>query len=76
MSNQDDGPNASPHEKEIGSGSGYHLDDSMDSNHALNKIRTAGSISMSPEMFEKLYLSPETKAAGELRKKFANPTPV
>ena len=43
---------------------------------ALKRIRTAGSISIPPELFEKLYLSPENKVKGELRKTFANPTPV
>ena len=53
-----------------------HLDDSHDSGAALQRIRTAGSISISPELFEKLYLSPENKVSGELRKTFGNPTPV
>ena len=43
---------------------------------ALNRIRTAGSISISPELFEKLYLSPENRVTGDLRKTFANPTPM
>jgi hypothetical protein len=38
-----------------------HLDASHDSDAALHRIRTAGSISISPELFEKLYLSPETQ---------------
>lgn len=52
------------------------LDDKMDSGAALNRIRTAGSISISPELFEKIYLSPQNKVSGELRKTFANPTPM
>jgi hypothetical protein len=47
-----------------------HIDD------ALRRIRTAGSISIPPELFEKLYLSPQNAVKGELRKTFANPTPV
>ena len=43
---------------------------------ALNRIRTAGSISISPELFEKLYLSPENRVKGDLRKTFGNPTPM
>lgn len=31
---------------------------------------------MSPEFFEKLYLSPQNKVHGVLRKTFANPTPL
>lgn len=55
---------------------GYHLDNSMDSDTALRKIRTAGSISISPELFEKIYLSPQNQVKGELRKTFGNPTPL
>ena len=43
---------------------------------ALNRVRTAGSVSMSPELFEKLYLSPENRVKGDLRKTFGNPTPM
>lgn len=53
-----------------------NLDASVDSNTALHHIRTAGSISISPELFEKLYLSPPNKVKGELRKTFGNPTPM
>lgn len=42
----------------------------------LQKMDTAGSVLMTKELFEKLYLSPETKVAGQLRKTFANPTPL
>lgn len=31
---------------------------------------------MSKETFENLYLSPKTPVAGQLRKTFANPTPM
>jgi hypothetical protein len=48
----------------------------VDSETALRRIRTAGSISISPELFEKMYLSPQNKVAGELRKTFGNPTPL
>lgn len=53
-----------------------HLSSDIDSAEALRKIRTAGGISISPELFEKLYLSPQNKVKGELRQTFANPTPV
>ncbi|KAK9480374.1 GPR1/FUN34/yaaH family-domain-containing protein [Lipomyces japonicus] len=42
----------------------------------INRIRTAGSVSMSPELFEKLYLNPQKNVKGELRQTFANPTPL
>jgi len=58
-------------------GSPYHLGDSdMDNETALKRIRTAGSISISPELFEKIYLSPQNAVKGDLRKTFGNPTPV
>ncbi|KAF1948495.1 GPR1/FUN34/YaaH-class plasma membrane protein-like protein [Byssothecium circinans] len=57
---------------------GYHqhLDSSHDSELALRKIQTAGSISITPELFEKLYLSPQNRVKGDLRKTFGNPTPI
>lgn len=55
---------------------GYHLDNTTEPGEALSRIRTAGSLSISPELFEKIYLSPQNKVAGELRKTFGNPTPV
>ena len=36
----------------------------------------AQTITLSSEQFERLYLSPKTAAAGDLRKTFANPTPL
>ena len=70
-----------PLEKDFSNGYGnmtghQHLDKDHDSGTALQRIRTAGSISISPELFEKLYLSPENKVSGELRKTFGNPTPL
>ncbi len=70
-----------PLEKDFSNGYGnmaghQHLDEAHDSGAALQRIRTAGSISISPELFEKLYLSPENKVSGELRKTFGNPTPM
>ena len=41
---------------------------------ALKHVKTDSSIPMTPELFEKLYLTPEQKVKGELRKTFANPT--
>lgn len=43
---------------------------------ALQKVRTAGSISITPELFEKLYLTPQTPVKGDLRKVLGNPTPL
>lgn len=65
---------AAPLEKDFENG--YHLDSSMDTENALKKIRTTGSLSISPELFEKIYLSPQNRVAGDLRKTFGNPTPL
>ncbi|KAI4176930.1 MAG: hypothetical protein LQ343_000787 [Gyalolechia ehrenbergii] len=55
-----------------GNSSGYN-----DANgDPLTRLRTAGSVNISPELFEKLYLSPESRVKGELRKTFGNPTPI
>ncbi|KAF5985018.1 long-chain alcohol dehydrogenase [Fusarium bulbicola] len=43
---------------------------------ALHAIRSAASISMSPELFEKPYLAPPNAVKGDLRKTFGNPTPL
>lgn len=50
-----------------------HLHANEDPGNALKRIRTAGSISISPELFEKLYLSPENKVKGDLRKTVSKP---
>lgn len=53
-----------------GNGKGYANSDQ------LERIRTAGSISIPPELFERLYLSPQNVVKGDLRKTFGNPTPL
>jgi uncharacterized protein len=65
-------------EKDYGQEKGSQADasDKMESQEALQRIRTAGSVSLSPELFEKLYLSPRNNVKGELRKTFGNPTPL
>lgn len=55
------------------------LDDTkMDPTQAetLRRIQTADSVFVPREVFEKLYLSPQQPAYGNLRKTFGNPTPV
>lgn len=42
----------------------------------LERIRSAGTVSMSPELFERLYLQPQTPVHGDLRRTFGNPTPL
>lgn len=67
MAQQDDLIRNGPH---------YDLESHEDKDYALEKIRTAGSISISPELFEKIYLSPQNRVHGEIRKTFGNPTPM
>ncbi|TVY51797.1 Protein alcS, partial [Lachnellula cervina] len=38
--------------------------------------QTQSSLSISPALFEKLYLSPQNAVKGDLRKTFGNPTPL
>lgn len=56
---------------ENGNGTAFKHDE-----NSLNRLQTAGSVAMSPEMFEKLYLTPLTNVKGDLRKTFGNPTPM
>lgn len=54
--------------------SDFDLEDNRE--NALNRIRSSGTVMMSPELFEKLYLQPMGNVKGDLRKTFANPTPL
>lgn len=40
----------------------------------ITRAETAGSFSMTPEMFERMYLTPQTKVKGQLRQTLGNPT--
>jgi len=52
-----------------------HVDDPiMNSNGDGGPLRN--TVTMSSEQFEKLYLNPKTEVKGDLRKTFANPTPL
>lgn len=42
----------------------------------LRRIQTTGSFVITAEIFEKMYLTPANKVKGDLRLKFANPTPL
>lgn len=42
----------------------------------LQQVRTAGSVTITPEMFERMYLAPENKVSGDLRRIVGNPTPL
>jgi len=69
---------ATEHNYQANSGytNGNYLHGDMEPHDALKRIQTAGSISISPELFEKIYLSPQNAVKGELRKTFGNPTPL
>lgn len=54
----------------------YNLGRDVPSDEALNKIKSAHSVTISPELFEKIYLNPQNAVKGELRNTFANPTPL
>lgn len=54
----------------------YHLGADESSDNAFRRIRTAHSVSISPELFEKMYLNPQKEVKGDLRKTFGNPTPL
>jgi uncharacterized protein len=53
----------------------YDLDDES-TDEAMRAIRSANSLSISPELFEKIYLSPKTRLRKDQRRSFANPTPL
>ncbi|KAI8724146.1 hypothetical protein NCS52_00272300 [Fusarium sp. LHS14.1] len=44
--------------------------------NAIESVRSAANITMSSELFEKLYLSPPNAVKGNLRQTFGNPTPM
>ncbi|KAK7419597.1 hypothetical protein QQX98_003188 [Neonectria punicea] len=53
-----------------------HSDLEKGRTNALKETISSGSITINAELFEKLYLSPQTKRKGELRETFGNPTPL
>ena len=53
-------------EKAINGNYPNHLSKDYGNEEALNRIRTAESISISPELFEKIYLSPQNNVKGTL----------
>ncbi|TKA72328.1 hypothetical protein B0A55_06753 [Friedmanniomyces simplex] len=42
----------------------------------LTQTQTIGGMTISPELFEKLYLTPKVPRVGDYNKRFANPTPM
>lgn len=54
--------------------SGRHDLQKLDSETNGNSL--AQTVTLSPEQFERIYLGPKGPTTGDLRKKFANPTPL
>ncbi|OQV04108.1 hypothetical protein CLAIMM_09047 [Cladophialophora immunda] len=52
-----------------------HHDD-YDRDTALRRLRTAGSLTITPELFEKIYLSPKNRVSNNIRSTVGNPTPL
>jgi hypothetical protein len=57
----------------------YHNKEDIDlerNGGGINGKSLAKTVTLDSEIFEKLYLQPKTEVAGDLRKTFANPTPI
>lgn len=54
----------------------YDLPADTNRDEALERIRATGSLFISPELFEKIYLSPKNTVKGDLRSILGNPTPL
>ncbi|KAK3718349.1 hypothetical protein LTR37_005162 [Vermiconidia calcicola] len=44
--------------------------------HGLSQTQTISGMTISPELFEKLYITPKVPHVGDNYKRFANPTPL
>lgn len=40
------------------------------------RYELAKTVTLTPELYEKLFISPKTQVSGDLRKTFGNPTPI
>ncbi len=74
--NPSEEPKRHPNYLNVSPTSPYHPGRNDTSDEALNKIRTANSLTISPELFEKIYLNPQNAVKGDLRQTFGNPTPL
>jgi uncharacterized protein len=54
----------------------YQMEEHADSEAALRRVETAGNLSISPELFEKLYMGPKNEVTNNLRTTFGNPSPL
>lgn len=64
------------HHRDSPKHSPYQLGCDEASNEDLNNPPTANSITLTPELFEKMYLNPQNNVKGDLRSTFGNPTPL
>jgi len=52
-----------------------HQDAHYDSEEKL-RYELAKTVTLTPELYERLFLNPKTRVSGDLRSRFGNPTPV
>ena len=74
MSDYNDKHDLSHAERGNGNGSNVPLN-KIESEEQLRNVLTQIQ-TLSPETFERLYLAPKTQVSGDLRTRFANPTPM
>jgi hypothetical protein len=67
---------STPDSKDFSSKDDKHVDNSKSTDHIPGYIQRATSVTMTPELFDKLYLAPLNTVKGDLRRTFANPTPL
>ncbi|EXJ72442.1 uncharacterized protein A1O5_04946 [Cladophialophora psammophila CBS 110553] len=73
-SNTDNNNTTSNHKPEVAEYDMHH--DDYDRDTALRRLRTAGSLTITPELFEKIYLSPKNRVSNNIRSTVGNPTPL
>jgi hypothetical protein len=76
MSTLDNKDFSSKDASDLNQGDHKHADDRKSTEQVPGYIQRATSVTMTPELFDKLYLSPLNTVKGDLRKTFANPTPL
>lgn len=69
---------SSPHSKEydLENGNGMSGIQHVETASSRNGANLSKQITIDADLFEKLYLQPKGPVAGDLRKRFANPTPI
>jgi len=50
--------------------------DSHFDNEEKLRYELAKTVTLTPELYERLFISPKTAVAGDLRSRFGNPTPI